>query len=332
MKKCFVISPIGEEGTAVREHANDVYDYIITPAIEECGIDCLRSDHLHEPGKITDQMFREIFGSDVCIAVLTGHNPNVFYELALAQASSRPVIILIEKDEQLPFDIRDLRSVAYDLKPRNLFDKVFAKQLTAHFQNLERMNWRVDAPFGDISLPDAFGGADQRPDYFERYSAFGSTADWLQVISESQERCDLMSLTLDSWKNRNGFRDLIVQKAEQGCHVRLLQMHVENPMLRDFAADPKSYEYVAPTCSITGQYFGELASKNDNIEFRQIRKGCPHFRAIVTDEQAFLSPYLYSSGSSPLLRSTRVCPLYETVRTEFEGLWRINEPSNPQAT
>lgn len=325
MKKCFVISPIGEEGSAVREHADDVYDYIIRPAMDECSVECLRSDHLHEPGKISEQMFREIFNSDVCVAVLTGHNPNVFYELALAQASGRPVIVLIEKSEELPFDIRDLRCVAYDLKPRSLFDRVYARQVASHINNLERLNWKVDSPFGESLQLAAFQQVDDKPTYFPRYSALGGTDDWLKIIQGATERCDLMSLTLDSWKNRNGFREALVQKAASGCRVRLLQMHSENPMLADFAAEPKSFKYVAPLASLTAEFFGSLEKESRNIEFRQIRQGCPHFRIILVDDQAFMSPYLFCNGNSPLFRTTEECPLYETIEAEFDGLWNLNQ-------
>ncbi len=108
-KRCFVISPIGPEGSPTREHADDVYNYIITPAMEACDMQAVRSDHLREPGKISDQMFKEILTDDLCIAVLTEDNPNVYYELALAQAAARPVIILLLKGKVLPFDIHDLR-------------------------------------------------------------------------------------------------------------------------------------------------------------------------------------------------------------------------------
>src|SRR4051812_25733307 len=103
-KRCFVISPIGGQGSAIRQHADDVFDYIIKPAASECGMLANRSDHLHEPGRISEQMFREIIISNCCICVLTGHNPNVFYELAIAQSFGTPVIILIDKEEELPFD------------------------------------------------------------------------------------------------------------------------------------------------------------------------------------------------------------------------------------
>ena len=77
--RCFIISPIGDEGSPEREHADDVFDFIIAPAMEECGIKAFRSDHLFESGKISDQMFRSIVQEDLCVAVLTGFNPNVFY-------------------------------------------------------------------------------------------------------------------------------------------------------------------------------------------------------------------------------------------------------------
>src|ERR1700694_5732788 len=106
-RHCFIISPIGEEGSAVRAHADDVLEFIIKPALARCDVVAVRSDQMPESGTITEQMFREIVKSDVCVVLLTGFNPNVFYELAVAQAAARPVVILIEKGLTLPFDVKD---------------------------------------------------------------------------------------------------------------------------------------------------------------------------------------------------------------------------------
>jgi hypothetical protein len=151
LRHCFVISPIGTEGSPVRRHADDVFDYIIKPAVEECGLVALRSDHLHEPGKISEQMFREITTGDCCVAVLTGHNPNVFYEFAVAQTVGTPVVALIEKGETIPFDIHDLRCVRYDLSPRPLFERVYTKELVAHFSRLAEGGWSTRPAFGDLT-------------------------------------------------------------------------------------------------------------------------------------------------------------------------------------
>jgi hypothetical protein len=194
MKRCFVMSPIGKEGSPIREHADDVLDYIIRPAMQECGIECFRADHLQEPGRITEQMFREIFTADLCIAVLTGQNPNVFYELALAQAAARPLIALIEKSEELPFDIRDWRTVQYDLKPRSLFEKMFVRQIVAHIENIARLEWRVPSAFAAHGLGTQ-GSAGPR--YFPRHQSFG-TDEWLALLGNAEERIDLLSLTLDA--------------------------------------------------------------------------------------------------------------------------------------
>jgi hypothetical protein len=75
-KRCFVISPIGAPDSDIRKHADAVFRGIIMPAMEELKahgleIESFRSDHLQEPGKISDQMFREIFQDDFCIAILT---------------------------------------------------------------------------------------------------------------------------------------------------------------------------------------------------------------------------------------------------------------------
>jgi hypothetical protein len=129
-----------------------VFDFIIRPAVEECGLFALRSDQLHEPGKVSEQMFREIVTGDCCVALLTGHNPNVFYELAVAQTVGTPVVALIEKGETIPFDIHDFRCVRYDLSPRPLFERAYVRELVAHFGRLAAGGWATRPAFGDLAL------------------------------------------------------------------------------------------------------------------------------------------------------------------------------------
>ncbi|WP_442508907.1 hypothetical protein SH528x_000447 [Novipirellula sp. SH528] len=329
MKKCFVISPIGREGSATREHADDVFDYIIQPAMEAREIQCRRSDHMHEPGKISEQMFREIFESDVCVALLTERNPNVFYELALAQAWNRPVIILIGNDEEVPFDIHDIRCVSYDLKPRNLFEKVFVNRLVAHLDSLDELGWKVPSPFGVLGNATQSSIDSRAPKFFDRYTRFGSSETWLETIAETSHRCDLLSLSLDSWKNRSGFSGLMETKAAAGCQIRLLQMHPENPMLVDHGSGTKTHEYVIPSIQLSAQFYRNLSMLHPGIQFRQILRGCTHSRIIILDQFAFVSPYLYGPGSSPLWQCDADSVLYHSLSSEFGTLWGMNDGSLP---
>ncbi len=50
----------------------------------------------------------------VLVADLTGANPNVYYELAIRHAVGKPIVQLIAKEERIPFDVADMRTIAID--------------------------------------------------------------------------------------------------------------------------------------------------------------------------------------------------------------------------
>ncbi len=54
--ECFVISPIGDDGSPIRERANIILEYVVAPAVAECGYHAVRADHIAEPGPITRQV------------------------------------------------------------------------------------------------------------------------------------------------------------------------------------------------------------------------------------------------------------------------------------
>ena len=93
VKTCFVISPIGNKGSAIRTRSDDVLNYIISPVLETLGFaPPIRSDLIEEPGIITDQIVGHLIKDDLVIADLTEHNANVFYELAVRHMTKKPVI------------------------------------------------------------------------------------------------------------------------------------------------------------------------------------------------------------------------------------------------
>ena len=50
------------------------------------------------------------------LADLTDRNANVFYELGLAHAVRKPVVFTAPKVEDVPFDLRHLRVIIYDIR------------------------------------------------------------------------------------------------------------------------------------------------------------------------------------------------------------------------
>src|ERR1700736_6726999 len=143
-RRCFVISPIGEEGSAVRAHADDVLEFIIKPALGRCDVVAVRADQVAESGTITDEMFREIVNADVCVVLLTGFNPKVFYELAIAQSAACPVILLVEKGLALPFDVKDLRCVQYEMMPiSRLVKGTYADRVHEMLEEIKHQGWKA---------------------------------------------------------------------------------------------------------------------------------------------------------------------------------------------
>ena len=92
MKTCFVISQIGEENSTQRLEADKVLKYVIKPSLEELGYKVVRADESTEAGSISKSVIQSVIESDLVIADLTNHNPNVFYELAIRHAIAKPFI------------------------------------------------------------------------------------------------------------------------------------------------------------------------------------------------------------------------------------------------
>lgn len=113
-KLCFYITPIGDEGSEARQHADLFTGTLVEPAIAELGLTVIRADKIGEPGMITSQVMAHIKKCALAIADLSLLNPNVFYEMALRHACKMPIVHLIRKADRLPFDINQFRSIVID--------------------------------------------------------------------------------------------------------------------------------------------------------------------------------------------------------------------------
>ena len=115
MKRCFVVSPIGDAGTDIRKNADQLYQHIIKPVCEKCGFTAQRVDEFNTSGSITQEILDALNDYELVIADLTGHNPNVFFEIGYRTKSHKPIIHLKRKDEIIPFDVSAIRTFEYDL-------------------------------------------------------------------------------------------------------------------------------------------------------------------------------------------------------------------------
>ncbi len=92
-------------------------------------------DDIFATGKIMDQVWSGINSAKVLVAELTTKNPNVFYELGLAHALKKPVVLVSSNEDDVPFDIRHIRVIYYDVNDpfwgNKLLEKVAENILSA---------------------------------------------------------------------------------------------------------------------------------------------------------------------------------------------------------
>jgi hypothetical protein len=147
-KRCFVIAPIGSDGSPERLRSDQVLQHVIRPAAMECGYDAasiVRADKEAAAGIISTQVVNHLMEDELVIADLTGHNPNVFYELAIRHAVGKPVVQIIEKGERIPFDISHVRTIMLD--HHDLDSAAFCRaELARSIRAVERDPSLVDSP------------------------------------------------------------------------------------------------------------------------------------------------------------------------------------------
>jgi hypothetical protein len=115
-KICFYITPIGEDNSEERQHADFMMEYIIKPAVKEFDLTVVRADQMGKPGMIGKQVIEHILKSRLVIADLSFHNPNVFYELCLRQVTRLPTVQVKRVVDKIPFDINQYRTIPIETR------------------------------------------------------------------------------------------------------------------------------------------------------------------------------------------------------------------------
>ncbi|MFC1603611.1 hypothetical protein ACFL5F_01165 [Planctomycetota bacterium] len=126
---CFVMMPF-------EKPYGDYYSLLYESAIKKAGLKPIRADHeIFGAGKIMDQVWSGIKAAKVLVAELTTKNPNVFYELGLAHALKKPVVLVSSNEQDVPFDLHHIRVIYYDVNDpfwgQKLLEKVAENILSA---------------------------------------------------------------------------------------------------------------------------------------------------------------------------------------------------------
>lgn len=150
MKKCFVVTPIGSDGSETRKRTDKVFKYIIDPVCDKCGFNAIRVDQLNKADSITQTIIDYLNNAELVIADMTEHNPNAFYEMGFRACTGKPMINLKEKGVPIPFDISTMRAFDYDLSDLDSVDEVKKRlEQTIRSFDIEELHQDYDDNNGD---------------------------------------------------------------------------------------------------------------------------------------------------------------------------------------
>ena len=121
---CFVLMPFDKT-------FGQVYKEAIKPAVRGVGLKCRRADDIFGVRPIVQDIWEYINRAKVVVADLTDRNPNVFYEVGLSHALAKKVVLLTQKPQDVPFDIKHIRYVLYknDASGRGKLLKALSKTI-----------------------------------------------------------------------------------------------------------------------------------------------------------------------------------------------------------
>lgn len=142
----FVITPFGDDFLALYDELSNKFEnqYKFTNAGD-----------LDNQQNIIKDIVQGINSADIIIADLTGLNPNVFYELGLAHAMNKKVIIITQDLSELPFDIKSYRANEYSLQFNKLPNLI--KELEKLLDGAISDKVSYGNPISDY-IPDFFNG------------------------------------------------------------------------------------------------------------------------------------------------------------------------------
>ena len=105
-KRAFVIMPFAQE-------FEDVYILGIREVAEKLGLVVERADDIEHNENIMSIVQAGIRESDLIIGETTSRNANCFYEIGYAHAVGKPTILIGQKGQEVPFDLRAMNHVFY---------------------------------------------------------------------------------------------------------------------------------------------------------------------------------------------------------------------------
>jgi hypothetical protein len=178
MALCFVVGPIGKDGSPERKHSDMLLNAVIKGVLEQAdfGYVVKRADEDADPGMINDRVIGDIIHAELVVADLTDLNPNALYELGIRHSTLKPSIHVARAGTILPFDTIAHRTIFVDLNDWHSIEQA-RERLAKSAQAIKAPGYKVSNPITQANASFKMRQSEDPRD---------------QVMAEMQERMSVL--------------------------------------------------------------------------------------------------------------------------------------------
>lgn len=205
-KTLFVIRPFSKESEQLFQ--------LIAAASADAGLVTVRADSVIglATASVSEEIEKAIASASLVVADVTDANPNVMYEIGLAQAKSKPLILVSDSSRSIPFDLARFRVVIFDATNPNDF-----------VARLSRLISQATSQPAQFRAERAAAEAARSPNVFISYShSDAAFLDRLLVHLKPLEKNNQLELWVDTRLRAGDRWKKEIEKALERANVAIL--------------------------------------------------------------------------------------------------------------
>src|SRR5262245_25013156 len=185
-------------------------------ALDGAGLDRWDPATMTPGDSLSDQLRKAIQGCEVCIFLATRssiESPWCLAQVGAFWGSGKTVIIFLADPD--------------------LTDSILPPQFKGNLM-VRTAHKLIEAAKNEIESRKGSGTYDLQ--FFERSTKLPES-EWQKLLQSAVTSLDIMGVALMAWRQTPDFREIVIQKAREGCNIRILMMHLDNPILPFFTSD-----------------------------------------------------------------------------------------------
>lgn len=306
---------------------NSYYKEILVPAIKNADVLPIRADEIYGVRPIIEDIAEGIIESDVIIADVTGKNPNVNYELGMAHALGKQVIIISKNIDDVPFDYQYARTIAYNTNAVRWADELSEKVT----ETILKVISDPKSHFVLQAILAARGNHEAAVDWglykiYETRQEMNIRSNGL--YDELASRLDVCAFGLKSF--RDSKTALIAKKVKDGLKIRILSPNPKSEYIRqreqdENVADGEIGRQIIALSKWVDKVKKE-AQEPSSVEHR-------YYDSLPLDfywhqqNNLFIGPYLQNKGSQQTITYEFLVggKGYKYYESYFDDLWNDEE-------